>query len=52
MSKKTKRIYAADLKSRRVTLDDEDWKRLKAIGKGNASHGLRVLIDKARSEKR
>lgn len=42
--KKQKRIYAADLKSRRVTLDDEDWARLKTIGDGNASEGLRRLI--------
>lgn len=48
---KQKRIYAADLKSRRVTLDDQDWATLKKIGNGNASAGLRILIKQHRANR-
>lgn len=49
--KKQKRIYGADLKSRRVTLDDTDWYLLKSVGNGNASEGLRRMIKERREGK-
>lgn len=46
----TKRPYADPTSKRRsVTVNDENWARLKAIGHGNASEGIRKLIKKAES---
>ena len=41
----TKRPYADPTSKRRsVTVNDENWKALKAIGQGNASEGIRRLL--------
>lgn len=43
----TKRPYATNTKRRSVTVNDENWRALKAIGQGNASEGIRKLIKQA-----
>lgn len=48
--KKQKRIYGAGLKNRMLTMSDEDRQLLAGLGNGNASQGLRVLIEKYRKE--
>lgn len=42
---KPKRPYADPTSKRRsVTVNDENWRALKAIGQGNASEGIRRLL--------
>ena len=47
----TKRTYADPTSKRRsVTVNDENWRVLKAIGNGNASEGIRILTNLYTSE--
>lgn len=44
-SANAKRPYADPTSKRRnVTINDENWARLKQIGQGNASEGIRMLL--------
>ena len=48
----TKRPYADPASKRRnVTVNDENWARLKQIGRGNASEGIRVLLREVEAHK-
>lgn len=44
---KPKRPYATNAKRRSVTITESDWQKLKELGKGNASDGIRKAIQAA-----
>lgn len=44
---KPKRPYATNAKRRSVTITEPDWQKLKELGKGNASDGIRKAIQAA-----
>lgn len=39
-----KRPYATNTKRRSVTITEPDWQKLKALGNGNASAGIREAL--------
>lgn len=41
---KTKRPYGTNAKRRSVTITEPDWQKLKALGNGNASAGIREAL--------
>lgn len=50
MTMTTKRPYGDPTSKRRsVTINEQDWQKLKDLGNGNASAGIRKAVDAART---